>query len=313
MTYLFVMNEKDPHYQQNQADLRFGYLIITVIFAIGLSVLGFGFFYLKNPDKVTVVLFDKVGNLKIDDPVYLIGVPVGKVKSIELRKQNALVHIRMRRPLKLHQGYRINNMDVGIMGDRMLSIEFGDTTRLLVKEKDTLIGIFHPGVSEAVGMAWKLQSVIDSFIVLSAKLLRTTPMQASFVQRVNEIARATDSATLTLAAIITSLSSGMSAELDSLTRLIGGIARFSSKADSFTVQQISGLGKLVGTMGSGLQKLETMVDNLVVVTGKLEKLESMDEKGTIAVFINKIKVLRDAVFHLKEGLLKLKNLAIEPS
>jgi uncharacterized phage infection (PIP) family protein YhgE len=204
-------------------------------------------------------------------------------------------------------------MDIGLMGDRMLSVDIGDTAKPLVPEKDTLIGTFRTGVSEAVGIAWKLQSVIDSFVELSAKLLQSTPMRASFVQRVSDIARATDSASMTLATVITNLGNGLSRQLDSLNGVIDGIARFSLRADSLTKQQLPVFEKQVGRIGSGLQKLESMVDGLLVAAGKLEGLASPDEKGDVAAFISKIKVLRDAVLHVKEGFIQLKKLAIDPS
>jgi len=313
MTYLFVMNEKDSAFRQKQIDRKFGYFIIAVIFLIGLSALGLGFFHLKNPDKLRTISFDKVGNLKLDDPVYLFGILVGKIKNIELCERNVLVHVRLEKPLQLHQGYHIDNIDIGIMGDRMLSVDFGDTTTSLVPEQDTLIGTFLPGVSEGVGLAWKLKSVIDSFVELSAKLLKNSPMRASFVQRVNEIANATDTASMTLVHVITRLGNGLSGQLDTLNRVINGVALFSIQADSLTAQSVSALEKQIGLIGNALTSLESMIDGLIVATGKLESLENPDEHGAIAAFMIKIKVLRDAVLHVKEGLSKLAKLSIKPT
>ncbi len=305
------MNEKDALLKQNQSDLKYGYFILAVIFAVGAFVLGLGLYHMKSPNKTALISFDKIGNLKIDDPVFLLGTRVGRVKTIELRKRNVLVHVNLVKPLRLHQGYHIDNIDVGIMGDRMISMDFGDTTRPLVPAKDTLAGSFHPGVSESVGMAWKLQSVIDSFIELSAKLLSSTPQHTSFVQQVNHFVTVTDTVSLSLVNVITRLGGGISVQLDSLDRLIGSVARFSAQADTLAGRQVSNLKRQIGNIGNLLQKLETMIDGLVAAAEKLESLDSLDKQGTLAVFISRIKDLRDAVLHVKEGVAQLAKLGIQ--
>jgi ABC-type transporter Mla subunit MlaD len=307
------MNELDHQKQQQAIDRRMGYFIIAVIATIGCVVLCLAIYRLKNPKEVKIVSFEQTGNLKIEDPAYLIGILIGTVQSIELRKQNPLVFIRMNRPLKLHQGYHIDNTEIGFMGDRMLAIDFGDTTKPLIPDGDTLRGTFHPGLSEMIGMAWKLQGIVDSFINVSAKLLYNGPMHTSFVQRVNEIAAATDSAGLALSTVVTNLENGLSGRLDTLNRIIGDILRFSQTADSLTQQKISGVENLVGLLGNGLEKLEPMIDKLMVTIDKLDSLATPASRGGASSFLVKIKVLRDAVLHLKEGLNQLGKITIKPS
>jgi hypothetical protein len=306
------MNELDSSKQQQEVDRRLGYFIIAVLVAIGCVVLGFSLFHLKNSTGVRIVAFDQVGNLKIDDPVYLLGIRIGSVKRIDLRKENVLVSFSVNKPLTLRQGYHIVNSDVGLMGDRMLSIDFGDTTKPLIPGTDTLSGTFHPGISEAVGMTWKLKDVVDSFVALSAKLLDSGSMRASFVQRVNKIAAATDSATCALAAVVTGLESDMPSILDSVERIVGGVLRVSRLADSLSRQKLPGVIRQVGLVGDGLEKLAVMIDKLDIMIDKFDVLASSDGRGQLAPLIARIKALRDAVLHLKEGFMQLKNLAIEP-
>jgi ABC-type transporter Mla subunit MlaD len=305
------MKENDPIFRQNQSDRNYGYVILVVIFTIGLFAAGIGLYHLKTPNKSALISFEKIGNLKIDDPVFLLGIRVGRIKSIELREQNVLVRVNLEKPLRLHQGYHIDNLDVGIMGDRMISMTYGDTARPFVPEKDTLTGQFHPGVSESVGMAWKLQSVIDSFIKISAKLLHCTPQRPSFVQQVRHFASVTDTFTLSLATIITRLSCGLSAQLDTLDLLINGVARFSAQADSLARQHVTGLDREIGTIGKMLDKLESTIDGLMVAAAKLEGLDSLDKHGTMAGLMAKIKELRGTILHAKEGLFKLAKLGIQ--
>ena len=197
------------------------------------------------------------------------------------------------------------------MGDRMLAIDFGDRATPLVPEQDTLIGTFHAGISEEVGMTWKLKGIIDSFIALSATLLHNGPLRASFVQQVNKIAAATDSISMTLATTITRLGNRLPASLDSLNRIIGSVSRFSHSANSLTQQQLSGLNKQIGLIGGELIKLESTLDALLTTAEKFKGGQGANDHSAIAAFIVKIKVLRDAALHMKEGLSKLGKLAIQ--
>ena len=95
--------------------------------------------------------------------------------------------------IRLHKGYSIANMDQGIMGDRMLMIDCGDTTAPLISALDTLKGTFYPGVSEAVGYSWKMHEVVDSFIIISSNFCAVLPIGESFVRRAREIVSDVDS------------------------------------------------------------------------------------------------------------------------
>jgi hypothetical protein len=305
------MNENEAILQQKRSDLKLGYVIITFIFLIGLAVAGLGLFHFKTPDKVRVISFEKIGNLKIEDPVFLLGIRVGKVKSIELRKRSVIVAVNLDKPVRLHEGYHIDNMDIGIMGDRGILIDFGDTAQPLVPEKDTLAGAFTPGVSESVGLAWKLQSVVDSFVELSSKLLHSTPAHPSFVQQVNRFAAKTDSVSLALATVITRLGGALSGQLDTIDLLISGVARFYRQADTFAMQQLPAWQKQVGNISRLIERIEPMIEKLFVAMDKFEKLGSPDQKGTLSLLVSKIKELRDSVVRIKEGFTKLAKLGIQ--
>jgi hypothetical protein len=311
MTYLFAMDETNAQLRQKQVDRRIGYLIFAGIFIIGLTVLFLGVFHLKNKEKTKAVSFDQIGNLKIDDPVYLLGTPIGNIKTIELRERSVLVFLTIHKPLNLHKGYNVDDIEIGFMGDRLIAMDFGDTALPLVPEQDTLQGTFHAGISEEIGMTWKLKGVIDSFVALSASLLHNGPLRASFVQQVNKIAAVTDSMSLMLATMITRLGSRFPARLDSLNRIIGSVSHFSHCADSLTQKEIPGLTKQIGVIGGELSKLESTLDALLVTAEKFESKEGTGDQHALLAFIVKMKVLRDAAIHVKEGLSQLSKLAIQ--
>jgi hypothetical protein len=306
------MNESDSQKKQQDIDRKIGYAIIAIIVIVGCTVIGISIYHMENPEKLRFVSFERVGNLKIEDPVNVVGIRIGSVKGVELRKESVLVSFTANMPLKLHQGYSVNDGEVGFMGDRMISITIGDTTMPAISDSDTLRGIFHPGVSEAIGMAGRLKGVVDSFVEKSARLLNGGPQTVSIVNRVNNIAAMTDSASRALIVVVSGLESGLSKGLDSLNLIIGGILRMSQAADSLTRQKMPGVVKQVGLIGDRLQKLTDLVDKLALTVDTFDHMTEPGGQGELAQLFTKIKMLRDAILHLKEGLSQLKKLTVAP-
>jgi hypothetical protein len=308
------MNEQDLQKRQKQIDSRIGYCILAIIALLIFSLLGYGFFLIKQPAIIQIISFEQTGNLKIDDPVYLKGIKVGKVNSIVLGKNNrTLVSFASRNPINLHHGYHIEIKDVGIMGDRMVYIDFGDTAMPLVSATDTLIGVFNEGLSGAVGMVWKLHSIVDSFMNMSAKMLQGTPTQASLVQQINKIVLTMDSSTHFVEIALQQLSAGLSGGLDSLNRVIKDINRLGHAADSLSKLKLPNWDQQIISLEKGLVKLEVIIGNLITAARKLEGIESSSEKGKISQFIDKMKTLRDALLHIKDGFIQLKKLNLNPT
>jgi ABC-type transporter Mla subunit MlaD len=307
------MNETDLQKQQRKIDQTIGYCIMAFLTLVLVSLIAYGFFRMKNPDKIKIAVFETTGNLKIEDPVFLKGIEVGKIKNIDLQSYKVLVSFTSRIPLNLHQGYSVDIMDVGIMGDRMISIDFGDTAKPLINETDTLVGVFHEGLSGGIGMAWKLHSVVDSFMNMTAKLLKGTPGHASLVQQINEIMKVTDSTSKILEAALGKLSVGLSGGLDTLNHMINEISSLAHTADSLGKQKLPNWKEQMGNLEKGLEKFETLADGLIVVVEKLDQMDNSDKNGKMASFLNKIKEMRDAIIHIKQEFVKLQKLSLKPT
>ena len=305
MTYLFIMD--DPAYSnQKRFDRRLGYGILALMTAIMLICAGYGIYLGKTPKLTKTVAFETIGNLKIDDPVMQKGFNVGSIGAIKWHPKKVLVAIALHRRLDFHQGYHIDNKDIGLMGDRGLSIDAGDLAAPLVTDNDTLSGTFYPGVSEAVGMVGKLYSVIDSFTAVSAHLLNGTSAHASFIRRMNDIVSAADSASRKLLEMAAAINKGLPRQLDSLDTLINGAVRFSQAASNAAPQYLSNLEKLTATLQKNLQKLDDLSAKTQAMAKALDKTTARDTTDRMAMLQKKITMMHDAILHLKQQLLQLK-------
>lgn len=297
----------DPAYtNQKRFDRRLGYGILALMTAIILVCAGYGIYLANSPKIARIVAFETIGNLRIDDPVMLKGFNVGTIGAIRWLPKKVLVGITLRRRLDIHQGYHIDNKDIGLMGDRGLSIDAGDPAAPLVADNDTLSGTFHPGVSEAVGMAGKLYSVIDSFTAVSAHLLNGTSAHASFIRRMNDIVSAADIASRNLLEMAAAINKGLPRQLDSLDTLINGASRFSQAASNAAPQYLSDVEQLTATLQKNLQKLDDLSAKTQAMAKALDKTTAADTADLMASLQKKITTVHDVILHLKQRLLQLK-------
>jgi ABC-type transporter Mla subunit MlaD len=304
MTYLLIMDDLNGQNRQKHFDRLLGYSIIIIIVSAITACIGYGIHRAKKPASVLNIAFERVGNLKIEDPVKLKGITIGAVDEIKWRQKNVLVRVKMHAVLKLHRGYSVDNKDIGIMGDRALLIDDGDSSATLVLPSDTLAGTFHPGVSEAVGMAWKLHGVIDSFTVMSAQLLKGGPNRPSLIRKVNGIVSGVDSTSLKLLAIVSTTSGLLSRQLDSLRLLIDAVDRFSKSAASAAPRYESETQKL-------LDATNKIIDRLDTLTEKTLKIIKAADSSALGTATDRITPLKNDIDRLHNAILRLKDEALQ--
>ena len=98
---------------------------------------------------VRTVYADNIGNLKIDNPVKVAGVAVGMVRSIGREGNKALLRVKMRDDLDIRTDYALLNMDVGLMGDRILVLVPGKSGEPLPADAP-LNARFLNGIAEGI-------------------------------------------------------------------------------------------------------------------------------------------------------------------
>ena len=303
MTYLFDM-AASPQNPQDNFDRRSGYVIAIVLLLIVVSITFFGIRLIQNPLDLRIIAFDQIGNLKIDDPVKLRGIDIGTIKEIESHGQKVLVFIETQKPLEIHRGYRIDDRDVGFMGDRIIMIDDGDNAAPLLPKNDTLQGTFHNGVSETVGLTWKLHDIVDSFTLISSQLLHGDHKHKSLVKQVREMVDITDSASGSIMNFAVQINKDLNAKIESIEQFVNQLTGLTQSAAASAPGYVSTLNGAVKDLERSVDKLDAISDTLLKYSRKMQKTGMpglLDKESSLQ---GKINALHDAINHLKDGLLK---------
>jgi len=229
------------------------------------------------------VLFPNIGSLEIGDPVSVLGVKKGEVKSISISGNDVLVGFSLTKDIVLKSDAKFTVMNIGLMGERFINIEPGVSSQPLDLSYPVR-GFYDTGIPEVMGM---MGAAIDEIRHLIAVMEGTI---------------GTPAATTSIKNIIDNLEV-VSREMRSLTSE-------NKEKMSQTLDDLSNAAaKLKDFADSNEQKMQGIVDNLSessddfsVITGRLDTLslsinrlvQNLEEgKGTLG------KTLQDEALYEK--------------
>jgi hypothetical protein len=113
----------------------------------------------------------------------------------------------------------------------------------------------------------------------------------------------TDSASSSIMNFTVQINKDFTARIDSIEQFVTNITKFSRSASASAPGYLSSLEGKIKDLAIGVDKLDAMSDALLKYAGQVEKngLLGLDNGSRIK---GKIDVLRDAIGHLKDRLLK---------
>src|SRR5512139_2851476 len=97
------------------------------------------------------VLFPNIGSLEIGDPVCVLGVRKGEVKSIDLKGNDVQVGFTLTKDVSLKVDARFTVMNIGLMGERFINIVPGIAPEALNLDVP-MHGYYDTGIPEVMGM-----------------------------------------------------------------------------------------------------------------------------------------------------------------
>jgi hypothetical protein len=287
-------------------DRSLGYVILCLFCLAIAALLSYFLWPAFYPQKTRVIAFDAIGNLRIDDPVRVKGILAGKIKKIDWRRENVFVCVSIKKPAIFHRGYSIADMDQGIMGDRMLMIDCGDTNSPAVAEGDTLRGASYPGVSEAVGYTWKLHATVDSFVSISSQLLYGTATRKSIVEQTDAIISAVDSISRTVLKLTEKLQRNITFQLDSLDALVNTAALLSQAAAASAPEYVSMLESQIKKTSRLLAGLDTTSGKLLRFSAALQNQDNILWKNHCALLQERLVTLQKVIAVVQMRMLEFK-------
>ncbi len=283
------MNEKGK-----RLELRVGSAVVLSLLVLFLGLLWLKQYALIRHGYRLEVNFPQVGGLSPGDPVMINGVKEGMVKGVRLDPTGgALVTMQINSEVKLNQGTNFVVGNIGLMGEKFVSVSPG-TTSLPLDIDGSLKGEYHPGFSEILS---ELEGVLHG-IRLALDSLRDG-------EKVSQ----------TLTAI-----HNLSSELDALIggnkdRITATIADLREGGREF--RRVMGEGGGVGTALADLsrtsQKLEHLVERLEETSASLRRISSKVEagEGSLGRLVNDenlyvelretIQNLNDLIYDIKEN------------
>jgi phospholipid/cholesterol/gamma-HCH transport system substrate-binding protein len=243
-------------------DRVIGYIVIAIL--ICFLVVPIIYLLVKGAEPVSerIIVFGHVRSLSlltIDDPVRVLGVEVGKVRTVTQRNDSAFVTVELRNDLRLYGNYTVNIVAKGLMGDRYLTITPGDERWPPVGSGAILTGTVNVSPDDALSYINELRTAIRKLLVLSEELKNGTAQKQSLIVRVRQFAMDLDSITASMTALSSQFDSTFSAGIDSMTAMLDSAVVFAGKASTGLPAALSSVTATIATA----EKLIDQVDRLM--------------------------------------------------
>ena len=148
-------------------EIRVGVAVILSVIVLIVGVLWFKNFRFGGQNVKVVVEFPSTSGLVRGDPVEVRGVPSGQVSKIAFEAGHALVTLDLDRGVAIYPDTRFMIENVGIMGQKLVSVNPGEETTPVDPAGRTFKGSYQPGIPEFMG---NLEEVLTSFNRLTNRL-----------------------------------------------------------------------------------------------------------------------------------------------
>ncbi|OGS33494.1 MAG: hypothetical protein A2293_10025 [Elusimicrobia bacterium RIFOXYB2_FULL_49_7] len=223
-----------------------------------------------------VVYAENIGNLKLENPIKVGGLAVGVVQSIAREGTEAKLTISLREEVALRTDYSLLNMDIGLMGDRALILNPGDTGSLLASN-EPLRARFIPGIAEGIRNADTLKIVILNLKELIQRYSSDDPRDPTlFINKFKSVLRVLEQSTRSLEAMVTGNEAKISRVILETASLSTELKKNVDRARPQVEAGISKTRELSAQSLILLDKIMPMVDELARLVD-----ETADQKNII--------------------------------
>jgi hypothetical protein len=292
-------------------DRQIGYILVGFLAALIVSAVLWSFWVSLHPGEILIMRFPRSGNLKIQDPVAVRGIKIGKVRSMVLDNGSApvsgnltcdssiIASVAVERPMPIYRNCRIITLDRNLMGDRYVEIAPGDPAQGRISSRDTLNGEYIASISDAVGLMGKLKQSVESFIKTSAIFLHGDQYRESFCKQFKGLVRTADSVYVQLLEFCREYDRHYAEGLDTLNTILSKATDFSTTAARQAREYRAKIERLFMQADSLVQLAERAVDAAGPVMEKLKDPEGLLLNERIVKLKNQIENLRTILKDVK--------------
>ena len=275
---------------------------IALVAIFGLVILFFGMKFLKglsifSKGNTYVVLFDNVTGLSASSPVYVNGVKVGTVTSIDCdytHPDKIVAAVGLDEQLTLPQGTRAEIVS-DLLGNVKLELKLGDVTAARLAVGDTIVGGMQSGLmSKATGMVPQIEKMLPKLdsILASVNALLADPTLSRSLHNVEDIT----AGLTTTAGELNKLTVSLNRQLPAIMSKADGVM---ANADTLT----HSLNTL--DLASTMAKVDQTLRNVEQMTAKLNSNE-----GTLGLLMRDAELynnLNSTMAHADSLMIDLKS------
>ncbi len=255
------------------SDRQIGYVALAVLAAVVVVTGWLIAESLSAPTQERLVLAENVGALKLADPVLLNGVAVGWVSDITRTEHEALLVCTFSPPQPVYANYAIHIVDLGIMGDRIVTFSPGTPEAGVLHPADTLRAAFVIGPSEALGMVDQLEHALRGFATVSQRMLEGDETHRSVVGMYHGAAVVIDSVLAQMIGLTMAAEQSFASLLDTVDMIVDSARHFSASLAHRAPALLSELDTLITRVDTVLAHLDGFTDTLSVVTSAVDSLQ----------------------------------------
>lgn len=292
ITYLFCMSDRVLGY--------WVILFLTVFLLVPLIYFAAKFLAPVHHRTIVFENLNTLSFLHIQDPVRVLGIEAGMVRSISWKDGKTYVEIETRDELTIRKGYRVVAEDKGFMGDRFVAIYPGNDSSAPIIARNTLLrGEFLMGPTEAIAYMDRLKTIADSAAAIAVSLRSGSSGKRSLAAKFGEAVKSLDSATLLLSRVFRKAGLLSGKTMDTLAEIMESTRTMVDRFSTSVPRTVTTVESLIAKTGRLLADADTLIASSSDFAGRMNSRGYEEINETFRKLKARLSMLRDAVNELQ--------------
>lgn len=268
---------------KHTAELKVGLLVIVALIILGYAVIWIKEYRFGQEHYTFEVLFPRVGNLDVGDPVSVLGVDKGEVKGIQLKGGDVLVTISMEADVVLKDDATFTVKNIGLMGERFVDVEPGHSDAAFDLGLPAK-GEYDTGIPEVMGLAGRAVEELRELV----DILRRNVINEGTAKRFSEIVANLQRITAETDDLLGETKPKISGAVDDFSRASRDLRTLVEENKGKIQSTVDNFEKSSRGLSEATSSLEEISANLKSITTKLET-----EEGTLGKLLTDRSLYED--------------------
>jgi phospholipid/cholesterol/gamma-HCH transport system substrate-binding protein len=132
---------KRSRLQETSMEVTVGAFMFMILLALGFFTIVLSRQNIFSPSYKIDVVFENVKGLREGDNVFVRGVSIGKIKTLQIKPDGVHVNVNLEQPVELHEDYAIEILPSSVLGGRYLNIYEGSHSTPMISKGAVVIGL----------------------------------------------------------------------------------------------------------------------------------------------------------------------------